>query len=75
MAGKSKAEIVEVTGSALDKEELPALKPEAMAYMTSKQQVSERSRQELASASDVFCSGRRGEDLGRQSGLAGYRSE
>lgn len=28
LAGKSKAEIVEVTGSALDKEELPALKPE-----------------------------------------------
>ena len=45
LAGKSKAEIVEVTGSALDKEELPALKPGAMAYMTSKQQyLSDRGR-------------------------------
>jgi hypothetical protein len=37
LAGKSKAEIVEATASALDKE-LPALEPGAMCYMTSKQQ-------------------------------------
>jgi hypothetical protein len=36
--GKSKAEIVEATASALDKKELPALEPGAMCYMMSKQQ-------------------------------------
>jgi hypothetical protein len=38
LAGKSKAEIVEAIASALDKKELPALEPEAMCYMLSKQQ-------------------------------------
>jgi hypothetical protein len=38
LAGKSKAEIVQATGSALDKKELPALEPGAMCYMLSKQQ-------------------------------------
>jgi hypothetical protein len=38
LAGKSKAEIVEATASALDRKELPALEPGAMCYMTSKQQ-------------------------------------
>ena len=38
LAGKSRAEIVEMTASALDKKELPALEPAAMCYMTSKQQ-------------------------------------
>jgi hypothetical protein len=38
LAGKSKAEIVQATDSALDKKELPALEPGAMCYMTSKQQ-------------------------------------
>ena len=38
LAGKSKAEIVEATASALDKKELPALEPGAMCYMLSKQQ-------------------------------------
>jgi hypothetical protein len=38
LAGKSKAEIVEATASALDKKELRALEPGAMCYMTSKQQ-------------------------------------
>ena len=38
LAGKSKAEIVEATASALDKKELPALEPGAMCYMMSKQQ-------------------------------------
>ena len=38
MAGKSKAEIVAATASALDKKELPALEPGAMVYMMSKQQ-------------------------------------
>jgi hypothetical protein len=38
LAGKSKAEIVETTASALDKKELPALEPGAMCYMMSKQQ-------------------------------------
>jgi hypothetical protein len=38
LKGKSKAEIVQATGSALDKKELPALEPGAMCYMTSKQQ-------------------------------------
>ena len=38
LAGKSKAEIVEATASAMDKKELPALEPGAMCYMLSKQQ-------------------------------------
>lgn len=38
LAGKSKAEIVAATSSALDKKELPALAPGAMCYMMSKQQ-------------------------------------
>jgi hypothetical protein len=38
LAGKSKAEIVHATESALDKKELPELEPGAMCYMTSKQQ-------------------------------------
>ena len=38
LEGKSKAEIVEETRSALDKKELPALEPGAMCYMMSKQQ-------------------------------------
>ena len=38
LAGKSKAEIIEATTSALDKKELPALEPGAMCYMMSKQQ-------------------------------------
>jgi len=38
LAGKSKPEIVQAIASALDKKELPALKPGAMCYMLSKQQ-------------------------------------
>ena len=38
IAGKSKAEIVAATASALDKKELPRLEPGAMCYMLSKQQ-------------------------------------
>lgn len=38
IAGKSKAEIVAATASALDKKELPELEPGAMCYMLSKQQ-------------------------------------
>ena len=38
LAGKSKAEILETTASALDKKELPVLEPGAMCYMLSKQQ-------------------------------------
>jgi hypothetical protein len=38
LKGKSKAEILEATSSALDKKELPALEPGAMCYMMSKQQ-------------------------------------
>ena len=38
LAGKSKAEIVRATASALDKKELPALEPGAMCYMMSKRQ-------------------------------------
>ncbi|HEX4786806.1 MAG TPA: hypothetical protein VH350_20870 [Candidatus Sulfotelmatobacter sp.] len=38
VAGKSKAEIVQATASALDKKELPALDPAAMCFMLSKQQ-------------------------------------
>jgi hypothetical protein len=38
LAGKTKAEIVQATASALDKKELPALEPGAMCYMLSKQQ-------------------------------------
>ncbi len=38
LAGKSKAEIVQATDSALYREELPALEPAAMCYMMSKRQ-------------------------------------
>jgi hypothetical protein len=38
LAGKSKAEIVQATASALDKKELPALERGAMCYMLSKRQ-------------------------------------
>lgn len=38
LAGKSKAEIVQATASALDSKELPALQPGGMAYMMSKRQ-------------------------------------
>src|SRR5215469_2425882 len=38
LEGKSKAEIAQATATALDKKELPALEPGAMAYMMSKQQ-------------------------------------
>src|ERR1700749_3231911 len=38
LAGKSKAEILAATTSALEKKELPALAPGAMCYMMSKQQ-------------------------------------
>jgi hypothetical protein len=38
MAGKTKAEIAQAITTALDKKELPALEPGAMAYMMSKQQ-------------------------------------
>jgi hypothetical protein len=38
LAGKSRAEIAQAVATALDKRELPALEPGAMAYMMSKQQ-------------------------------------
>lgn len=38
LAGKSKAEIVAATATAMDKKELPALEPGAMCYMMSRQQ-------------------------------------
>ena len=38
LAGKSKAEILAATASALDRKELPPLEPGAMCYMMSKQQ-------------------------------------
>ena len=38
LAGKSKPEIAQAVATALDKKELPALEPGAMAYMMSKQQ-------------------------------------
>jgi hypothetical protein len=38
LTGKSKKQIVDETGAALDKKELPALEPGAMCYMLSKQQ-------------------------------------
>jgi len=38
LAGKSKAEIVQETASAMDKKEIPQLEPGAMCYMLSKQQ-------------------------------------
>ena len=38
LAGKSKAEIAQAIAAALDKKEVPALEPGAMAYMMSKQQ-------------------------------------
>jgi hypothetical protein len=46
LAGRSKDEIVQAVGAALDKKDLPALEPAAMAYMTSKQQyLSDEARQ------------------------------
>ena len=76
LAGKSKTEIVTATASALDKKELPALEPGAMCYMMSKQQYLNDRGHELASPSDVFCFGRRGEKLGSQSaGLTGHSGE
>jgi hypothetical protein len=38
LQGKSRAEILAATASALDKKELPALEPGSMCYMMSKQQ-------------------------------------
>jgi hypothetical protein len=38
LAGKSKAQIVQATATALEKKDLPALEPGAMCYMMSKQQ-------------------------------------
>jgi hypothetical protein len=38
LAGKSKAEMLQATASALEKKELPALEPGSMCYMLSKQQ-------------------------------------
>src|ERR1017187_5076965 len=38
LAGKSKAEMLQATATALDKKELPVLEPGAMCYMMSKQQ-------------------------------------
>jgi hypothetical protein len=38
LAGKSKAEIVQATGAAMDSKELPALEPGAMCYMLAKGQ-------------------------------------
>jgi hypothetical protein len=38
LAGKSRAEVARELAAALDKKELPALEPGAMAYMMSKQQ-------------------------------------
>ena len=42
LAGKSKAEIAQAIATALDKKELPALEPGAMAYMMSKHAVLKR---------------------------------
>ena len=38
LAGKTKAEVLQATASALDSKELPALEPGAMAYMMSREQ-------------------------------------
>ena len=38
LSGKSKAQIIQMTASAMDKKELPALEPGAICYMMSKQQ-------------------------------------
>ena len=74
LAGKVKAEIAQTIASALDKKELPALEPGSHVLHDVEAAVLKRRRQELASTSDVFCSGRRGEELGSQSArLAGYR--
>jgi len=54
LAGKSKVEIVQATGAALDKKELAALEPGAMCYMLSKQQYLSDAGKKLASAPDVF---------------------
>jgi len=56
LAGKSPKEIAAATASALDRKELPALEPGAMAYMIVETAVLGRRRFELASTYDVlFC--------------------
>jgi hypothetical protein len=67
LEGKSKAEIVAATASALDKKELPALEPGAMCYMMSKQQYLNDRGANWHPASDFFCLGRRGKKLGSRS--------
>ena len=64
LAGKSKAEIAQAIATALDKKELPALEPGAMAYMMSKQQYLNDRGKSLALAHDVFFPRRHDEELG-----------
>ena len=64
LAGKSKPEIAHAIATALDKKELPALEPGAMAYMMSKQQYLNDRGKSWHSACDVFFPRRHDEELG-----------
>src|ERR1700683_2605484 len=76
LAGKSKAQILAATTSALEKKELPALAPGAMCYMMAKQQY--LSDDGMNSPCHVFRFGRCREKLGSESpwlsGNSGERS-
>ncbi len=58
LAGKSKKQIVDETGAALDKKELPALEPGAMCYMLSKRQYLGDGPKAWHLSFDVLCIGR-----------------
>jgi hypothetical protein len=58
LAGKSKMEIAEALKAARERKELPALEPNAMCYMMSKQQYRSDDDMRWRSAHDVVCSGR-----------------
>ena len=64
LAGKSQAEIAQAIATALDKNDLPALQPGAMAYMMSKQQYLNDRDESWHPACDVLFPRRHDEDLG-----------
>lgn len=71
LTGESKTAIVRAIASALDKGKLPALASGAMCYMMSKQQYLSDQGKSWHPHLMFFCSGQRGNELGRQSaGLA-----
>ena len=76
LAGKSKAEIAAATASALDNKGTTRAGAGSDVLHDVEAAVFERRGQELASAPDVFCCGRRSEKLGsRSAGLSDYCGE